>query len=117
MLSQQKDGMCICRVDSTLLVESNKQYLAVSSDAFLQLIEVAPSVYSQEVAGPNQTYPSILGMLGIRLHVDDEEVARILEKHGNNRKGVKYSLVRNYLLSQHYESLVFSKQIYISVPT
>ena len=49
------------------------------------------------MAEANEPYPSILGMVGLRLHISDETSARKLEKRVNSRKGLNYSLVRNHL--------------------
>lgn len=46
-------------------------------------------------------------MLGLTLHVSNEEIARILEQHANSRKGVEYSLVR-YVLQAFYVLLGLS---------
>ena len=55
--------------------------------------------YQQEVAGPNQTYPSILGMVGLRLHVSDEQAARMLKLQAMKESGVEYSLVGDRFLT------------------
>lgn len=47
----------------------------------------------QEVAGANQTYPSTLGMVGVRLHVSNEQTARMLKLQAMKEGGVEYSLV------------------------
>ena len=49
--------------------------------------------HCQEVAGANQTYPSILGMVGLRLHVGDEQQARVLRVVALKGTTVEYSLV------------------------
>ncbi|XP_073257568.1 glutamate receptor 2-like [Porites lutea] len=45
-----------------------------------------------EVAGANQTYPSILGMVGLRLHVGDEQQARVLRVVALKGTSLEYSL-------------------------
>ena len=55
--------------------------------------------YQQEVAGPNQTYPSILGMVGLRLHVSDEQATRMLKLQAMKESGVEYSLVGDRFLT------------------
>lgn len=62
-----------------------------------------------EVAGPNQTYPSILGMVGLRLHVGDEQKARMLKLRAMKESRVEYSL--SVYASVHDAAIVVGKAL------
>ena len=50
-------------------------------------------ICQKEVAGPNQTNPAILGMVGLGLHLSDQRAARILKVRATLESGVEHSLV------------------------
>ena len=50
------------------------------------------------MAGPNKTYPAILGMVGLSLHLSNQTAAREYEKRASKaiqRGALDYSLVSN----------------------
>lgn len=60
---------------------------------FLAFSNVRFLISQKEVAGPNQTNPAILGMVGLGLHLSDQRAARILKVRATLESGVEHSLV------------------------
>lgn len=85
---------------------------------FLAFSNVRFLISQKEVAGPNQTNPAILGMVGLGLHLSDQRAARILKVRATLESGVEHSLVsgpaiHSFSLTTPFPNQRLKVQVYI----
>ena len=74
------------------------------------------------MAGENKTYPSILGMVGLSLHLGNKDAAKDLKQRAQKAVdggALEYSLVREsvYSITILLSTLVFTKQFLLRTAT
>ncbi|KAK2574078.1 Glutamate receptor 2 [Acropora cervicornis] len=84
--SHIKDIVLFCDQRDLVTIMNEALYVGINDKSYRWITS------ELEVAGPNQTNPAILGMVGLGLHLSDQRAARILKVRATLESGVEHSL-------------------------